>query len=206
MSSLGPKSAWSLCPPVFMCGTPWESREAEEFHNQNNIARSKELLAEVGYNGETITLLNPTDYGTITPLGPVLKASLEAAGFNIDMPANDWATIISKFRDRDAWHMFTNWGTISSRGSPAFNVNITGEPTRGYESPAMFALHKQFVGSVDTAEKLRVAGKMQAVYYDEVPNIVLGILFMPSPYRTYVKNAPAEHQSYNVYFNLWLDK
>ena len=61
---------------------------------------------------------------------------------NIDMPANDWATIISKFRDCDAWHMLTNWGTISSRGSPAFNVNITGEPTRGYESPAMFALHK----------------------------------------------------------------
>ena len=70
----------------------------------------------------------------------------------------------------------------------------------------MFALHKQFAGSVDTAEKLHVAGKMQAVYCAKVPDIVLGNFFMPSPYRTYVKNAPAEHQSYNVYFNLWLDK
>ena len=57
MSSLGPKSAWSLCPAVFMCGTPWESREAEEFYNQNDTARSKELLAEAGYNGKAITLL-----------------------------------------------------------------------------------------------------------------------------------------------------
>ena len=62
MASLGDPALWMLCPAVFFCGTPLESDVSAEFYNENNPERAKELLAQAGYNGEPIVIMNPTDY------------------------------------------------------------------------------------------------------------------------------------------------
>ena len=89
MSSLGPPSTWNMCGVVFICNAVWDSKASLELYNQNDPEKAKRLLAEAGYNGEPIHIKNPTDYGTITPIGPVLKSQLEAVGLNVEMPAQD---------------------------------------------------------------------------------------------------------------------
>ena len=77
MSGIGPKELWFLCPAIYYCNTPLETDiGADEWYSQNDIPRAKALLEQGGYAGETLFIMNPADYATIAPLGPVLKAQM----------------------------------------------------------------------------------------------------------------------------------
>ena len=110
MAALGPEELWTLCATAFHCGTPLESHEGDDRYSQNNLELAKQLIQESGYNGEPLIHMNPNDYGTITPLGPVFKKQMEAVGVNIELPGMDWATLISRIGDLDYWHFFSTWG------------------------------------------------------------------------------------------------
>ena len=69
MSSLGPRELWSLCASVYYCNTPLESQGGADLYNQNNLEKARQLIKEAGAEGATIKVMNPNDYGTITPLG-----------------------------------------------------------------------------------------------------------------------------------------
>ena len=93
-----------------------------ELYNQDDVEKGKQLLEESGYNGEPIVILNPNDYSTITPVGPVIKARMEEIGITVDMPGMDWATATSKRLAGEGWHIFTSWGTIQE--SPESRVQL----------------------------------------------------------------------------------
>jgi peptide/nickel transport system substrate-binding protein len=206
MSSLGPPSTWNLCGQVFICNAVWNSDSAIELYNQANPERAKELLAEAGYNGEPIHIKNPTDYGTITPIGPVLKSQLEAAGINVEMPAQDWAGIISIIMTSQGWNMFTNWNTHRSIFSPAFHTYTAGKGLSSYDSPIMQELHARFIQETDPVVMQEIVDDMQATMYDELPWVPFGQFYMPSPYRDYVKNFPEIYLGAPNYNNVWIEK
>ena len=76
MAALGPEELWTTCATAFHCGTPLESHEGDDRYNQHNLELAKKLIEESGYDGEPLTHMNPNDYGTITPLGPVFKKQM----------------------------------------------------------------------------------------------------------------------------------
>ena len=206
MSSLGPPSTWNLCGQVFICNAVWNSDSAIELYNQANTERAKELLAEAGYNGEPVHIKNPTDYGTITPIGPVLKSQLEAAGINVEMPAQDWAGIISIIMTPNGWNMFTNWNTHRSIFSPAFHSYTSGKGLSSYDSPIMQGLHARFIQETNPVTMQEIVDDMQATMYDELPWVPFGQFYMPSPYRDYVKNFPEIYLGAPNYNNVWIEK
>ena len=75
-------------------------------------------MNESDYAGETAVILNPTDYGTITPLGPVLKSVMEDIGYAVEMPALDWATVTSMFGNTDSYSLATDWYSHWCCGNP----------------------------------------------------------------------------------------
>ena len=58
--------------------------------------KAKALLAEAGYNGETVLLLHVTDNPAMAAVGPVMAQQLRAAGFNVEMQAMDFMTMLSR--------------------------------------------------------------------------------------------------------------
>ena len=206
MSSLGPPSTWNMCGVVFICNAVWDSKASLELYNQNDPEKAKRLLAEAGYNGEPIHIKNPTDYGTITPIGPVLKSQLEAVGLNVEMPAQDWAAIISTIMSPSGWNMFTNWNTHRSVFSPAFHSYTSGSGLSSYDSPRMKALHARFLQETDPLMQQEIVDEMQSVMYDELPYIPFGQFFMPSPYKDYVKNFPDIYLGAPNYNNVWITR
>ena len=209
LSAIGPPDTWKLSCSIYGSGTVFESDAGCELYNQNNIARAKELVAESGYDGEPIVILNPTDYSTITPVGPVIKARMEEIGLNVDMPGMDWATATSKRLSGEGWHIFTSWGTIRNRQNPAFSFLLAGGGKSvgfGYYNEELHELHDTYLRTTDFEKQREIADAMQRSFLNDPPQVYSGIFFMPSAYRTWVHDVPAEHPGSPHYANVWMSR
>jgi peptide/nickel transport system substrate-binding protein len=209
LSAIGPPDTWKLNCSIYGSGTVFESDAGCELYNQNNIARAKELLAESGYAGEPIVILNPTDYSTITPVGPVIKARMEEVGINVDMPGMDWATATSKRLSGEGWHIFTSWGTIQNRQNPALSFLLAGGGKSigfGYYNEELHGLHDKFLRATDFETQKMIADDMQRSFLNDPPQVYSGIFFMPSAYRTWVHDVPPEHPGTPYYANVWMSR
>jgi peptide/nickel transport system substrate-binding protein len=209
LSAIGPPDTWKLNCSIYGSGTVFESDAGCELYNQNNIARAKELLAESGYAGEPIVILNPTDYSTITPVGPVIKARMEEVGINVDMPGMDWATATSKRLSGEGWHIFTSWGTIQNRQNPALSFLLAGGGKSigfGYYNEELHELHDKFLRATDFESQKMIADDMQRSFLNNPPQVYSGIFFMPSAYRTWVHDVPPEHPGTPYYANVWMSR
>ena len=207
MAGMGPPGTWKICGSVFFCDAPYSNDASLDKYNNPNPILAKELLDKAGYNGEPFRLMHPTDVAAITPLGPVIKRQLEEVGINVEMPNRDWKTVISIIITPEGWNAFGNFGNYSSRGNPAFHAHIVGTKGFGYfESERMQDLHARFIAAHDQTEKQSLAREMQDVYYDELPDIVLGMFFQTTAHRNWLRNFPSEHRGFPVYNNAYVDR
>ena len=206
MASLGPTELWTLCPAIFYCGTRWETDAgADEYYNRNDKEEAKRLLAEAGYAGETLVLLNPTDYSTITPTGFVVKSEMEAMGMNVDMPALDWATVVTRFGNVESFSVATSWDVHWNSTSPLEHEAIGAQ--HALFPPPIEKLHelrKQFAQATDDAEKLRLLDELQIEFYKNVPALYEGIFYSIYPATAALKNF--EVKAFPYYANTWLER
>ncbi len=204
MAALGPEELWTLCATAFHCGTPLESHEGDDRYNQNNLELAKKLIEESGYAGEPLTHMNPNDYGTITPLGPVFKKQMAAVGVNIELPGMDWATLISRIGDLEYWHFFSTWGGFYGIHDPITDGNVNGSSRQGFLNERMVELSEQYAGAMDPKEKAKIVSEIEDIWWDEVPSLLIGQFFLTTPYRQWVKNFTVIKGMQN-YNNVWIE-
>ena len=204
MAALGPEELWTLCATAFHCGTPLESHEGDDRYNQNNLELAKQLIEESGYNGEPLIHMNPNDYGTITPLGPVFKKQMEAVGVNIELPGMDWATLISRIGDLDYWHFFSTWGGFYGIHDPITDGSVNGSSRTGFLNDRMVELSEEYAAAMDPKEKAKIVSEIEDIWWDEVPSLLIGQFFLTTPYRKWVKNFTVIKGMQN-YNNVWIE-
>ncbi len=205
MRALGPQDLWTLCATFFHCGTPLESHAGDQHYNQKDPEKARRLLQEAGYKGEPLLYMNPTDYGTITPLGPVFKSQMEAIGVKIDMPGMDWATLISHLQDRSYWNLHSTWHGFYGVHDPITDGWVQGVSENGYKNPRMLELAQQYATSLDPAERTRIVDEIERIAWEEVPYLGIGQFFLTTPYRKWVKNFTVIKAMPN-YNNVWLER
>lgn len=92
----------------------WATDAGEEFYNQNDPDRAKELLEEAGYDGEVIKLVSTRDYQHYYDSSVVIKEQLENIGMNVELEVYDWPTLTDLVKESDKWHMRVNGFTFSA--------------------------------------------------------------------------------------------
>jgi peptide/nickel transport system substrate-binding protein len=205
MSSLGPDALWDLCPAVFFCGTPWETDiGAEQYYNLNDKEEARRLLTQSGYTGETITLLNPTDYATITPVGIVVRQELENIGFTVDMPALDWATVVTQLGSPDTFSALASWDVHWNSSSPLDNEAIGAGIAIWPKVPKLLDLRKKFIQAATQEEKFRVMEEMQVEFFKNVNALYVGVFYSIYPHTSALKNL--EVKAVPFYANTWLER
>ncbi|MGZ5908622.1 MAG: ABC transporter substrate-binding protein, partial [Reyranella sp.] len=100
-ATIGDPKYYKVCKAVFVCGTPLASDEGMADVLNANAAKAKQLLAEAGYDGTPVELLQSTDLTVLTNMAPVAKAQLEAAGFKVNVQAMDWQTLVARRTKKD---------------------------------------------------------------------------------------------------------
>ena len=190
MAGLGDPALWELCASIFYCGHPQESKASSEFYNQNNPTLAMQTLAEMGYDGEEFFLMNPNDYGTITPLGPVFKSQLEDIGINVNMPGMDWASVATRFSDytNNTWNSFTSWCSFSFSRNPLFNCMIGQNDYKKYDSQEIVDLREKYSRATTPEDIAKYRDALQDVYYKDNPTVNFGGFFSIVPFSDRMQN------------------
>ncbi len=186
------KTLWTFCRSLFPCGTPYATEAAGENLIRGDLAMGKKLLAESGYAGEKIVIINPTDFPLIGPLGQVSAALLTDMGMKVDLQESDWGTVVQRRASRESsdkggWDIFHTTGSASGWNNPAVAQPLRGQGAKGWfgwwESARLETMVREWVDAPGTAEQTRIAQAIGALGLEEAPSIPLGRFFVRTVFR-----------------------
>ena len=187
------------CWAVFVCGTPYASDAGAAPWSRPDFARARALLAESGYKGEPIVLLDPADQPDIHMIAQLTADALRRAGAVVDVQSMDWSTLITRRNTRDppsrnpaGWDLaFTLWGG-NTLSSPLTNTPLVsscdGKNLYGWPCDAEIERFRtEFLDARTDQERLAVTGALQRRYFDVVPYVSTGMFLRPVAFRSVLK-------------------
>jgi peptide/nickel transport system substrate-binding protein len=193
----GPELA-KVCYAVFVCGTPNETDVATGPWRKPDMARAKALLAEAGYAGERVVLLDPADQPEIHLIAQMTADALRRAGMNVDVQTMDWSTVLTRRNTREApavnpngWDLaFTLWGGFSL-SSPLNNTPLVtscdGKNLYGWPCDAEIErLRAAYFDEVSGERRMKLIEALQTRYFEVVPYVNTGIFRRVVGYRSNV--------------------
>ncbi|MAA98447.1 MAG: ABC transporter substrate-binding protein [Stappia sp.] len=186
---IGNPDYFKICGAIFGCGTPLaDDTGSETLVNGGDIEGAKKLLAESGYDGTPVVLMQPTDVVTLTAQPVVAAQALRNAGFTVDMQPMDWQTLVTRRASMSkpsegGWNIFfTNWG-VPEINSPLISPMLNGRGDGAWfgwpKDDKIEALRDEFIAAETPFDQLEVAKKIQAHTLDNVLYIPLGQYLTP---------------------------
>lgn len=169
------RDLYENCTSIYPCGSPLASNKTSYFTGKPQFEEAKKLLKEAGYDGKPVVLMHPADFGLLNKLPPVMAQLLKQAGFNVDMQAMDWPTLVMRRAKKDpveqgGWNLFmTGWGA-SDNLNPMYFAPLTGNGEKGWfgwaKDDRLEQLKSEFVATTSAAQRKRIAEEIQVEAYD----------------------------------------
>jgi peptide/nickel transport system substrate-binding protein len=191
-SVIGDPEWYNECKSLFPCGSPLESTKGFEDKLDSNVAKSKALLQEAGYDGTPVVLMQSTDNASLSNLAPVAKSLMEKAGFKVDVQAMDWQTLVTRRTKKDppssgGWHAFlTSWASVDVLDPVAASfLNASCEKaTFGWPCDAeLEKLRDAFARETDPSKQKAIAESVQLREVEYPTHVQLGQYTQPVAYR-----------------------
>ena len=159
----------------------------------HDSGRAKALLAEAGYDGRPVVLLQATDIPILNGATLVTAQALRKAGMTVEVQAMDWSTLTSRRTvtappGEGGWNLFLTWAIGADAMNPVLNIALSG----GCRERAWFGwpcdgeigrLRDQFARAEDAAERKRLAEAVQTRAFEIVAYGSFGRWFNPVAYR-----------------------
>lgn len=194
---VGDKKYWEICPSFFTCGTPMASNAGSAaLAGKRDFDAAKKLVAEAGYKGEKIVVLDAVDQPLIHAEALVLTDELKKIGLNVEVAASDWGTVVTRRALKKpvaegGWNIFETGWVGADLLDPSLNVMLrtNGESAWfGWPSDAKLEeLRTQWLKAKDSEERQEIAAKLQQRAFEFVPYIPTGQYQAKTAYRKNVK-------------------
>ncbi len=193
-AAAGDPKYWKTCVALFVCGGPLETTAgADALRQAPNLAKAKALIAQAGYKGEKIVLLDATDQPIVHGQALVTLAALRAAGLNVELQAMDWGTLITRRASKapvgeGGWSLFHTWSAAPDLASPAVDAALRANDGKAWfgwpEDPKLEALIGDWFKAPDLAGQRKLAAAIQTEAYEgDIPYIPTGQFVIPTAYR-----------------------
>ena len=135
--------------------------------------QAKQLLAEAGYNGETVRVITSRDSGAAYPLSTILQQQLEALGMNVSLETYDYATLRDKRAEPGSWELIVINNIAKVEPLQQFYVPSNNPGWTDEETLAPILRDYQSAGSVDERQAVYI-GDMQEWFDTYIPIVNIG--------------------------------
>jgi peptide/nickel transport system substrate-binding protein len=190
---------WRVCRAYFNCGGPFATDAGAEPEFGKNKEKAKALLAEAGYKGETLVLLQPTDIPFLSAATQFLAQDLRSIGVAVELQAMDFGTLAQRRANRappgqGGWHLVVTWWNGAGSMDPVGNVPMQATCERAWPGWPCDAAHQAlidaFAATKTPEERQRAAAAVQESAYRFVPYVPFGQWFQPVAHAAKVKGLP----------------
>ena len=189
----GDDPAYQIAPIGFFGpNTPMASDTGlDVFRGPRDFARIKAEIKAAGYNGEKVVLLVPTNSLAQKPLGDIAFDMFQQIGLNVEYAGTDFGGVLARqvskapVAERGWSAGATNYQSIDWL-NPAGNTNLRGDglAVGWYKSDRMGELRSRWLAASDVGEQKRICRDIQALAFQEVPYVPLGVYKQPTAFRT----------------------
>jgi peptide/nickel transport system substrate-binding protein len=185
-------SLFKICPSVYPCDTPFASDVGSQALMEQDFNKAKQLLKEAGYKDEKIVILHCTDDYIINNQTLVTGQDLRKAGFNIEMQAMDWATLVSRRAIRKppsegGWHIFQTWFNGPDFLNPVEHMAVAAACEDSWFGwpcdEEIERLRAAFGKEPDLEKQKEIARAVQKRALEIVTYVPLGTVYQPTAYR-----------------------
>jgi peptide/nickel transport system substrate-binding protein len=184
---------FNVCPSMYPCGSFFASDVGSKPLMQQDFAKAKQLLKEAGYKGEKIVILHATDDTIINMQTLVTGQNLRKAGFNVELQAMDWSTLvgrraIKKPASEGGWNAFQTWFNGPDFLNPAEHMAISADCDKSWFGwpcdEQIEKLRTAFGKEADPQKQKEIAVAIQKRAFEVVTYVSLGTVYQPSAYRS----------------------
>jgi hypothetical protein len=132
----GDPQNWRTCYSVYACLGSEETRGSDALSGPRDYDKAKKLVAEAGYKGEPVVLLDPADIPQLHAEAAVTADLLQKRlGLNVEVATTEWGTVIKRIYSKNpvaqgGWNVFV-------KGIPGElrSTREQGEPARWIADP-----------------------------------------------------------------------
>ncbi len=201
---VGDPKYWKVCPSVFTCGTPMASNAGSEvLSGKRDFDAAKKLIAEAGYKGEKIILLDAVDQPLIHAEALVATDLLKKLGLNVEVVASDWGTVVTRRASKKppaegGWNVFETGWVGADTLDPSLNVMLRANGDKAWfgwpSDDKLEELRMQWLKATDLEARQEIAAKVQERAFEVVPYVPTGQYVNRTAYRKNIKgvmSAPA---------------
>jgi peptide/nickel transport system substrate-binding protein len=193
--------SWIPCVSFFSCGGPNETKAGAaalaEPDRAKKEAKAKQLLAEAGYKGEPIAILQATDLPELNAAALVLADELRRIGANPDLIALDWNSVVSRRANKNppaqgGWNVFITTGTGLGTSDPFANGMSTACDKAWFGWPCDQGIEKlrdAWTREPDPAKQKAIIDQLQTKMFEFVPFVPFGQWAYRFAYRSNIKGS-----------------
>ncbi len=181
-AAIGQEKWYRECASFFVCGTPY-GQETSNAIRKPDLDKAKALMAESGYKGEKVVLINATDIPSVNAVTLVTAERLKKIGVNVEVLSMDGGSFISRWNvknppEQGGWHLFHAFGSGSTWHHPLTNLgaNMTCGATNwaGWPCDEQAAkLRDAFIKAPDRPAQIAAAEALQKRMWEAGPPYVM---------------------------------
>lgn len=185
---------------LFVPGTPMASAAGVEItRGPKDYAKLRNDLAAAGYDGRKIVILAASNFPTIWAEAQVATDALSRIGFNIDLQAIDWGSVVQRRAsrapiDKGGWNIFFTFLGGFGNISPAPNIALRGNGTAAWfgwpTNEKIEQLYSAWFDAPDAATQAKLCEAMQVAFWQDPTYAPLGMYDQPTAYHNYLHNVP----------------
>jgi peptide/nickel transport system substrate-binding protein len=191
----GDPKNWQVCPSFFTCGSPMANDAGSQaLTSPRDLAKGKKLIAEVGYKGEKIVVLDAVDQPVAHTQALVVTDLMKKLGLTVELQAMDWGTLVTRRAsmepiDKGGWNIFATGWVGADLLDPAVNPTLRTNGKKGHfgwpSDDKIEALRNEWLKAEKVDERKKLAAAIQERAFEVVPYIPTG---QWKPVTAYHKN------------------